>query len=170
MKLKRKKKKKSNHTHKTNQKKAKNQPQHCWGGKNHMLSCNARGRKSSDWRVKRDALKVTHPDMLRICWDLTEKGCFLHTICSANACNNTEGSRRWKSTLAAELPCFLWNNSGRRPKPCLEPSQILWSSRSCWVPPKLLLGSPACLGLFYPPCSQAQSRYPTSSAVLHFPP
>lgn len=64
----------------------------------------------------RDALKVTHPDMLRICRDLTEKGCFLHTICSANACNNTEGSRGWKSTLAAEFPCFLQNKSGQRTK------------------------------------------------------
>lgn len=64
----------------------------------------------------RDALKVTHPDMLRICRDLTEKGCFLHTICSANACNNTEGSRGWKSTLAAEFPCFLQNKSSQRTK------------------------------------------------------
>lgn len=71
---------------------------------------------NSSIKELRDTLKVTHPDMLRICWDLTEKGCFLHTICSANACNNTEGSRGWKSTLAAEFPCFLQNTSGQQTK------------------------------------------------------
>lgn len=153
--------------HKTKQKKAKNQAQHCWGERTICFPVML-GDGNPAIEELRDALKVTHPDMLRICWDLTEKGCFLHTICSVNACNNTEGSRRWKSTLAAELPCFLWNNNGQRPKPCPESSQILWPSQSCCIPPKLLLGSPACLGLFYPPCSQTQSRCPISAALLHF--